>query len=76
MRINPTHYETSDDLQYSKKRCDLHPLIGLSIRKNIANNSWEIFNIDTDVMIYSGTLEYIVDMANKIEGGKNISIEN
>jgi len=75
--INPKHYDWADskDTRYSFVNYDLYAKLGLSIRKNLAENKWEIFVIKTGQKKYSGSLEYIVETANELEGAENTSIK-
>ena len=75
-KINLKHFEIPDnkDSRYSFIEYDLYAKTGLSIRKNILENRWEIFEISSNKMKYKGTLEYIVERANEIEGAENTFI--
>ena len=75
-KINPKDFNIPDDEdeRYSFVEYDLYAKTGLSIRKNLVENRWEIFNIKTRQMKYKGTLEYIVSRANEIEGTENTFI--
>jgi len=60
---------------YSLTEYDLYARLGLSIRKNLVSGSYEIFRIDTDEVVLSGTLQKVVNEANEMEGKRNTQIE-
>ena len=74
--IKPKEFEFPDavDLNYSFVNYDLYAKLGLSIRKNLINNEWEIFHINSGQKKYSGSLEFIVAKANELEGAENTTI--
>ena len=39
----------------------------LSIRKNLKNNKYEIWNRENDKVVYSGIFKHIVDIFNQLE---------
>ena len=55
----PGYSMTEIDLMY---RCG-----SLSIRKNLKNNKYEIWDRETDKVMYSGQFKYVVDIANQLE---------
>lgn len=62
--------------EYSFIEYDLYAKTGLSLRKNIKDNKYEIFSIKTGEAKYSfDTLQGAVDKANQLEGGKHTKVE-
>ena len=60
--------------EYSLIEFDLQAKLSSSIRKNFATNQYEIFNIDTDVVTFKGTLAKVAAEANRLEGAENIKV--
>lgn len=60
--------------KYSMTEYDLHAKLGMAIRKNHASGCFEIFEISTREMLYSGTLRQMVNTANELEGEENTHI--
>ena len=61
---------------YSFVEYDLYARTGLSLRKNIKDNKYELFNIKTGIAKYTyDTLQEAVDKANQLEGGQHTKIE-
>lgn len=75
--IEPKKFELPDaaNPNFSFVEYDLYAKLGLSIRKNIKNDEWEIFEIDSGQKKYSGSLEFIVSRANELEGAENTTIK-
>lgn len=67
--------EDTEHPGYSKLEYDLFAKLGLTIRKNIKDNLFEIARIKDRCKIYSGTLEQMVDKANELEGNINTVIK-
>ena len=59
---------------YSLIEIDLAARLNFSIRKNFDTDQYEIFNISTDVVVFSGTLTEVVAEANRLEGAENIEV--
>ncbi len=59
---------------YSMTEYDLHAKLGMAIRKNHGSGCFEIFDIPTREMLYSGTLQQMVNTANALEGDENTHI--
>lgn len=61
---------------YSLIEYDLHAKLGMSIRKNLLRNRYEIFTISNQVVQFAyADLQTIVVVANTLEGGENTKIE-
>jgi hypothetical protein len=61
---------------YSLVEYDLYADTGLSLRKNIKQKKYELFEINTGIVKYSyETLKEAVEKANELEGGKHTTIE-
>jgi hypothetical protein len=75
--IRPKEFELPDEENpdYSFVEYDLYAKLGMSIRKNLIEDQWEIFMIKTGKSKYSGSLEYIVKKANELEGAENTTIK-
>lgn len=61
--------------KYSMAEFDLKATLGLSIRKNFESELFEIFTIWTDVVMFKGSLDKVVDEANRLEDEKHPYIE-
>ena len=74
--IKPKEFELPDTTNpdYSFVEYDLYAKLGLSIRKNLKINEWEIFEIKSGQKKYWGNLEFIVAKANELEGAENTTI--
>ena len=59
---------------YSMTEYDLYVKTGLTIRKNLKASRFELVDIKSKEVRYSGTLEEIVAISNKLEGNKNTEI--
>ena len=59
---------------YSLIEIDLQAKLNSSIRKNFSTDQYEIFNIDTDVVLFKGTLTKVTAEANRLEGTENIKV--
>lgn len=70
------NFEVRDPVKpdYSLIEIDLQARLNSSIRKNFATDQYEIFNIDTDAVIFKGTLVAVVAEANRLEGAENIKV--
>lgn len=66
--------EDSNDPGYSLTEFDLQAKLGLSIRKNLVSELYEIFDTDTREVRSRGSLGMIVDEANQREGRNDIKI--
>jgi len=62
------------DPKYSLSEYDLRAELGLSIRKNLESGLYEIFSIETYEVVMKGSLEEVVDEANRREGQQDIKI--
>lgn len=62
------------DPKYSMSEYDLRAELGLSIRKNLESGLYEIFSIETYEVVMKGSLEEVVDEANRREGQQDIKI--
>lgn len=60
---------------YSFAEYDLYAKLGLSIRKKFKRDEWEIFEIKTGQKKYWGSLEFIVNKANELEGEDNNKVD-
>lgn len=65
---DPTH------TGYSLVEYDLYAKLGLTIRKNLMNDLFEIVSIKTGYMRYTGTLKEVVKKANILEEATNTYI--
>ena len=59
---------------YSLIEIDLQAKLNSSIRKNFVTDQYEIFKIDTDVVMFRGTLVEVVAEANRLEGAENFEV--
>jgi len=76
-RICKHEFEQEDPFNkgYSLQEYDLYAKTGLAIRKNLKSNKFELVNIKSKEVKYTGTLEKIVAISNKLEGKENTWIE-
>lgn len=67
----------SDDPDYSHAEYDLYAKLGLTMRKNLRKNVYEIVTIQKPrtVKHESASLEEIAQIANDLEGTKNTVVE-
>jgi len=65
-----------DDIDYSHVEYDLYAKLGLTIRKNLKKNVYEIVTIHKprNVKHESASLESIVSIANDLEDGQQNSV--
>ena len=76
--IDVRHFETEDpdNPGYSLVEYDLYGRLGLTIRKNLNANMWEIVDIKTGEVHYMyRSVADIVRMANTLEGAENTDYE-
>ena len=77
-RIRPEHFETEDNANpgYSMAEYDLYAKLGLTLRKNIKRDLYEIIGIKSREVHYTfPDLQSAVDMCNQLEGEDNTWIE-
>lgn len=77
-RIKESYFETENPKipGYSMTEYDLYAKLGLTLRKNIAENRYEIIGIKSRKVQYTfPDLQSAVDMCNQLEGEDNTWIE-
>lgn len=67
--------EDPDNLGYSMTVYNLYAALGLRIRKNLKSGLYEMFIIDNNKVVFEGSLENVVDEANRREGQENTIIK-
>ena len=70
-------FERSDpkDLRYSMDEFDLAARLGMTIRKDLKLNEFQICRIKDKLVVYRGSLPWIVKMANELERENYIKLE-
>jgi hypothetical protein len=59
---------------HSMMEYDLYARLNMSIRKNLRNGKFEIFDLWTGDVPFTGTLEQVVKEAIRLEGSENTVI--
>jgi len=72
-KINKKDFDRKDpkNPNYSQLEYDLYAKLDMTIRKNYVTEKFEIARRSTGIMIYQGTLERMVEIANELEGEEN-----